>query len=128
MTSCVAVSTVSTRIVAADHAVAGSKESQRSTIGANVGVTVAWAYAPNTRLERVMPICDAADVPVQRRRRLHVREQPAREHVAVLGEAPDAAAPYAHRAELRGDVEGIRQNQQSDDDVGGQGYYFTLRP
>ena len=48
--------------------------------------------------------------------------------MAVLRQPPDPASPDAYGAELRGDVEGIRQNQESDDDVPGQAYYFTLRP
>ena len=59
-----------------------------------------------------MPIWQARDVAVERRRRLEDRQQPGGERVAVGGELLDAAAPDADRGELGRHVKGVDEDER----------------
>ena len=62
------------------------------------------------------------DVPAEAEWRRDVRHQPAREAVAVVAQALDAAPPRAHGAKLGADVEGIRKNEDCRHEPGGSGH------
>ena len=55
------------------------------------------------------------NVTVEGPRIVHDGKNPGRQRVAVLRQAPQAAATSAHRSELSSYIQGVRQDQERDD-------------